>query len=63
MPRRTKTNPRKRSAVTEPSLSSSAPLETALELASRLGLIGKAKHLASDLSTNTAHMEGFAKPK
>ena len=59
MQRRTKTNLRKRSAVTKASPSSSAPQETALELAKRLGLIGKAKHLPRDLSTNTEHLEGF----
>jgi hypothetical protein len=63
MQRRTKTNRRKRSAVTKASHSLSVPPETALELAKRLGLIGKAKHLPSDLSTNSAHLEGFAKPK
>ena len=66
---------RQRSAVTgksesviirdalETHLAAVAPQETALELARRLRVIGKAKHLPSDLSTNTAHMEGFAKPK
>jgi hypothetical protein len=63
MQRRNKSNPRKRSAVTDASPSSSAPPETALERAERLGLIGKAKHLPSDLSTNTAHLDEFAKPK
>jgi hypothetical protein len=63
MQRRTKTNRRKRSAVAKASPSSSAPPETALELAKRLGLIGKAKHLPSDLSTNTEHLDEFVKPK
>jgi len=66
---------RKRSAATgkseslivrealESHLAETAPQETAFELAKRLGIIGKAKHLPSDLSTNTAHMEGFAKSK
>ena len=66
---------RKRSAVTgksesliirealETHLAGTAPQETALELAKRLGLIGKAKHLPSDLSTNPMHLEEFAKPK
>jgi predicted DNA-binding protein len=66
---------RKRSAVTgksesliirealETHLAGTAPQETALELAKRLGLIGKAKHLPSDLSTNPTHLEEFAKPK
>jgi hypothetical protein len=62
MRRRTKTNRRTRSVVAKASASSSAP-KTALELAKRLGLLGKAKHLPSDLSTNTAHMERLAKPK
>jgi len=60
---RPRTNRRKRSAVTKASHSLSAPSETALELAKRLGLIGRAKHLSADLSTNTAQMDGFAKPK
>ena len=36
---------------------------TNTELAKRLGLIGRAKHLPADLSTNTAQMDGFTKPK
>ena len=32
-----------------------------LELAERLGLIGSAKGLPTDLSTNPEHMEGFGR--
>jgi hypothetical protein len=63
MPHRTNANRRNRSALAKASSSSAAPQETALELAKRLGLIGEAKRLPSDLSTNAAHMEGFAKRK
>jgi hypothetical protein len=32
-----------------------------LELAERLGILGSAKGLPADLSTNPAHMEGFGR--
>ena len=35
------------------------PKENCYELAKRLGIIGCAKGLPSDLSTNPEHMEGF----
>lgn len=35
------------------------PRESCYDLAKRLGIIGSAKGLPSDLSTNPAHMEGF----
>jgi metal-responsive CopG/Arc/MetJ family transcriptional regulator len=35
------------------------PRENCRELAERLGILGSAKGLPSDLSTNPIHMEGF----
>jgi hypothetical protein len=35
------------------------PRESCLDLARRLGILGSAKGLPSDLSTNPEHMEGF----
>src|SRR5437660_991765 len=37
------------------------PAESCLELAERLGLIGCAKGLPADLSTNPKYMEGFGR--
>ncbi|WP_165226354.1 ribbon-helix-helix domain-containing protein [Aquisphaera insulae] len=37
------------------------PPESAYDLAERLGVIGSAKGLPPDLSTNPAHMEGFGR--
>ena len=38
-----------------------APRPNCRELAERLGLIGSAKGLPADLSTNPVHMEGFGR--
>lgn len=35
------------------------PRENCRQLAERLGILGSAKGLPADLSTNPAHMEGF----
>jgi hypothetical protein len=35
------------------------PRENCLQLAERLGILGSAKGLPADLSTNPIHMEGF----
>ena len=35
------------------------PAESCYDIAKRLGIIGSAKGLPTDLSTNPAHMEGF----
>jgi metal-responsive CopG/Arc/MetJ family transcriptional regulator len=35
------------------------PRESCYDIAKRLGIIGSAKGLPSDLSTNPKHMEGF----
>ncbi len=37
------------------------PHESAYDLAKRLGILGSAKGLPADLSTNPAHMEGFGR--
>ena len=37
------------------------PRESCYDLAKRLGIIGSAKGLPSDLSTNPKHMEGFGR--
>ncbi len=37
------------------------PRENCRELAERLGILGSAKGLPSDLSTNPIHMEGFGR--
>ena len=37
------------------------PRESAYDLAKRLGIIGSAKGLPTDLSTNPKHMEGFGR--
>jgi metal-responsive CopG/Arc/MetJ family transcriptional regulator len=37
------------------------PRETCLDIAMRLGIIGSAKGLPRDLSTNPKHMEGFGR--
>jgi hypothetical protein len=37
------------------------PRENCLQLAERLGILGSAKGLPSDLSTNPIHMEGFGR--
>jgi hypothetical protein len=37
------------------------PRETCLDVARRLGIIGSAKGLPADLSTNPRHMEGFGR--
>ena len=37
------------------------PRETCLDLAKRLGILGSAKGLPADLSTNPEHMEGFGR--
>ena len=37
------------------------PRESCLDIAHRIGLIGSAKGLPSDLSTNPEHMEGFGR--
>jgi metal-responsive CopG/Arc/MetJ family transcriptional regulator len=37
------------------------PRESAYDLAKRLGILGSAKGLPADLSTNPAHMEGFGR--
>jgi metal-responsive CopG/Arc/MetJ family transcriptional regulator len=36
-----------------------APRESCYDIAKRLGIIGSAKGLPADLSTNRKHMEGF----
>jgi metal-responsive CopG/Arc/MetJ family transcriptional regulator len=38
-----------------------APHENCRDLAEKLGLIGSAKGLPADLSTNPQHMEGFGR--
>jgi hypothetical protein len=38
-----------------------APRESAYDLAVRLGMLGSAKGLPKDLSTNPKHMEGFGR--
>ena len=37
------------------------PRENCFDLAKRLGILGSAKGLPSDLSTNPEHMEGFGR--
>ena len=37
------------------------PRESAYDLAKRLGILGSAKGLPADLSTNPEHMEGFGR--
>jgi hypothetical protein len=37
------------------------PQESAYDLAKRLGILGSAKGLPTDLSTNPNHMEGFGR--
>ena len=37
------------------------PRESAYDIAKRLGIIGSAKGLPADLSTNPTHMEGFGR--
>jgi metal-responsive CopG/Arc/MetJ family transcriptional regulator len=37
------------------------PQETCFDLAQRLGILGSAKGLPPDLSTNPDHMEGFGR--
>jgi len=37
------------------------PRESAYDIAKRLGIIGSAKGLPADLSTNPEHMEGFGR--
>ena len=37
------------------------PRESAYDLAKRLGILGSAKGLPTDLSTNPKHMEGFGR--
>ncbi len=37
------------------------PRETCLDIAKRLGILGSAKGLPADLSTNPKHMEGFGR--
>jgi hypothetical protein len=37
------------------------PGETCLDLARRIGVLGSAKGLPADLSTNPDHMEGFGR--
>jgi metal-responsive CopG/Arc/MetJ family transcriptional regulator len=38
-----------------------APRQTCRDIAERIGLIGSAKGLPADLSTNAGHMEGFGR--
>ncbi len=45
----------------EQHLRSRTPRPNCRDLAERLGLIGAAKGLPSDLSTNPEHMEGFGR--
>jgi hypothetical protein len=45
----------------EEHMRSRTPRPNCLELAERLGLIGAAKGLPGDLSTNANHMEGFGR--
>jgi hypothetical protein len=47
--------------VLEEHMRSRARRPNCLELAERLGLIGSAKGLPADLSTNPEHMEGFGR--
>ena len=43
----------------EEHVSKHKPQESCYDLAKRLGIIGSAKGLPADLSTNPVHMEGF----
>jgi hypothetical protein len=47
--------------VLEEHLRQRTPRETCLDIARRLGIIGSAKGLPADLSTNPKHMEGFGR--
>jgi hypothetical protein len=45
--------------VLEEHMRQRTPRESCYDLAKRLGILGSAKGLPSDLSTNPKHMEGF----
>ena len=45
--------------VLEEHIKQRTPRENCRQLAERLGILGSAKGLPTDLSTNPAHMEGF----
>jgi hypothetical protein len=47
--------------VLEEHLQQRMPGESAYDLAKRLGILGPAKGLPADLSTNPKHMEGFGR--
>jgi hypothetical protein len=47
--------------VLQEHLQQRAPRESAYDLAKRLGILGSAKGLPADLSTNPKHMEGFGR--
>ena len=47
----------------EEHLAHAVPPETALDCARRLGLVGCAKDLPADLSTNAGYFEGFGKAR
>jgi metal-responsive CopG/Arc/MetJ family transcriptional regulator len=47
--------------VLEQHIRERTPKPNARQLAERLGILGSAKGLPSDLSTNPAHMEGFGR--
>lgn len=45
----------------EEHLKQQPPVESCHDLAQRLGILGSAKGLPTDLSTNPKHMEGFGR--
>jgi predicted transcriptional regulator len=45
----------------EEHLRQQTPSESCYDLANRLGILGSAKGLPTDLSTNPEHMEGFGR--
>jgi len=45
----------------EEHVSQQVPRQSCRDLAERLGILGSAKGLPADLSTNPAHMEGFGR--
>lgn len=47
--------------VLEEHIKQRAPRQSCLDIARRIGLIGCAKGLPGDLSTNLAHFEGFGR--
>jgi metal-responsive CopG/Arc/MetJ family transcriptional regulator len=47
----------------EEHLQQQEPSESCYDLAKRLGILGSAKGLATDLSTNQEHMEGFGRQR